>query len=411
MKNRNRKLIFAGICTVLALLSHPLIIILQGLIFFPIYFASGKDMKMKKWLLGIVAVSFTSSVLILLRLQEINIEQIPALFRSSANDWLNGFVLGWRQIITLPGGGGSTVIYIAFLALGISFLFFVLSKIQIYDDERESANSGNIIKQFYFLLASAVTGGLYILIVTIFESNSYSTDLGMLVVGLFSGIGLIAFIRMIFLEEYQMILVAVIIVLATGSRFLIAERYVNETKKVDDFLEQLHVRGDNFKAGANILVEQLPFDYTSRGSLESLLVKEFSPTNDPSSLTVFEAEQLEIREYLQRSSENSIEIEQDGKRNKFVKESIISIWMPDNGCLHILEPGMVVGNLPEGLGLSKSYSNPNLFQANNLSDVKQLDQFRNTIKKIGVFIFSWQTEGCNNNDGMMSLTNTQRQKL
>ena len=94
-------------------------------------------MKMKKWLLGIVAVSFTSSVLILLRLPEINIDQILALFRSSANDWLNGFVLGWRQIITLPDGGGSTVIYIAFLALGIVSLFYILSRIQIYDDEND----------------------------------------------------------------------------------------------------------------------------------------------------------------------------------------------------------------------------------------------------------------------------------
>ena len=105
-------------------------------------------------------------------------------------------------------------------------------------------NSKNIIKQFYFLLASVVTGGLYILIATTLKVNLFPKSIGMLVVGLFSGIGLIAFIRMIFLEEYQMILVAVIIVLAMGSRFLIAERYVNETKKVDDFLAQLHIRGD-----------------------------------------------------------------------------------------------------------------------------------------------------------------------
>ncbi len=71
-----------------------------------------------------------------------------------------------------------------------------------------------------------------------------------------------------------------LIVLSAGARYQTTHRYVLETKKVENFISQLHVRGDSIRDGTSIVTEQLPFDFTNTGSVGSAYTKKLQSTSN-----------------------------------------------------------------------------------------------------------------------------------
>jgi hypothetical protein len=203
----------------------------------------------------------------------------------------------------------------------------------------------------------------------------------MIIIGLFVAVFIVSLIRIFFQTEYQFLLLAFIIGLSGGARYQVTERFVVENNRIENFLSQIQVRGDSLKAGTSLLVEQLPFELTSREAVEALVRDRMQTSQEEQySIHLIPAENPEVREFLSNIDENSLEL-RVGTENVLVeKNSLVALWIPEGKCLQVLEPGGVYKELPQGLTLAAQYSNPNKIIVKNMSDVLQLDKFRTTIE-------------------------------
>jgi hypothetical protein len=202
----------------------------------------------------------------------------------------------------------------------------------------------------------------------------------MVIAGLFVAFFIISLIRVLFQKEYQFLLLALIIGFSGGARYQVTNRFADENHRIENFLSQIQVRGDSFKDGTSLLVEQLPFELTSREAIEALLREKMGGEQTGlNSVHVIPAENPEVREFLSNVDQESIELRIDTTTMLVDKSNMVALWIPDGKCLQILEPGGVYKELPQGLALASLYSNPNNIIVKYMSDVLQLDRFRTTI--------------------------------
>lgn len=290
------------------------------------------------------------------------------------------YLLSWRKIIAFPTGGLQILFYFIGLALAIAILAFVLKKIT----NKESNHPEKEHEHLYIAIISLAAGLVLILFLGIFSQTigtEYPEDLNLAVVGLFGSVFVVSLIRELFENKYQVFLFATLIGLSAGARYQSTERFAVENKRMQDFLSQLQVRADSIQPGTSLLVEQLPFEFTSRESVQALINNRMGMVGSSAeSIQIVPSENPEVREFLANSDQESTRLRIDNYEIHINKQNLAAIWIPERGCLQVLEPGGVYGEIPYGLALASRYSDPGEFVVKNMSDVLQLDKFRTTIE-------------------------------
>ncbi len=375
----------------LAFASSIYIVAFEGMIVFAILILVKYYQKnFKVWILLGLAGHFLCSIAILGKGFSSDIRHDPSLLLISTKNWIDGFILSWRQIIAMPQGGRQVGIYLLILGAAVYVIVFFLQFMENNEIRVDLDNSKISKKDIEILLGSAFMGMAYLLVLHAFQipiEMKYPLDNGMVIVGLLAAVFVVFMIKILFIKEYQMVILAMLIVLSAGARYQTTQQYVLETKKVENFISQLHVRGDSIRDGTSIVTEQLPFDFTTRGALEALIQKSFSLPQTASSIQIIPADLKEVREYLSNLDIDITGIRIDGNTYQISKDKILVVWMPGKACVQVLEPTLDYENLPQGLALSKDLSNPSLIDVTNMSDVKQLDEFRTTINDDWCFAY------------------------
>ncbi len=293
---------------------------------------------------------------------------------------LSAIVLCWRRILAFPSADTAAIFYFLVVGAAIVLLFSIF---RIYDRSSKSkVNEENVY--FYVALLSLGCAIGYILFIGFFSRNisiDYPTNDPMLVVGLFASVFMLSLIKILFQKEYQFFLMALLIGFSGGARFQAVDRFAWENERVLNFLSQLQVRGDDFKEGTSVLVEQLPFEYTPRESIEALAQHILGRVpHEQNIFSIIPAEDAAVREFLRNESSTSSVFHIDNYELVVDKHNLVALWMPENDCLKTLDSNGVYGELPKGLDLAKKYSKPDIFHVKYMSDVLQLDGFRTTIE-------------------------------
>jgi len=295
-------------------------------------------------------------------------------------NWFGAYLLTWRKIIAFPAGGLNVILYFIALAAVICGLALLFKHM-----ENDSSNIQNPEKNYIFVAAVSALAGLVFLAASgvFFQSSGteYSKDLNMIIAGLFVALFIVSLIRIFFQTEYQVLLLAIMIGLSGGARYQVTGRFADENHRIQNFLAQLQVRGDSFEVGTSLLVEQLPFELTSREAVEALVRDRMQASQDEAkSIHIIPADNPAVREFLSNSDQNSFEL-RVGTENVLVeKNNMVALWMPEGKCLEILETRGAYSELPQGLALASQYSNPDKIIVKNMSDVLQHDKFRTTIE-------------------------------
>lgn len=391
IRRDNRFLIGSTVLfSITALLANPYVVCLQTFVFFPALIVVKKTGFInKRWFyLGAVVNAIVAIVITITNQEIVSVNKIGTL-KEISRDLISAFVLSWRQIIVMPESGTRTILYLIFVAIGIVILFGFFSYLSKIETANEVMNNSEIRQQTLIFLISISAGFVFLLFLNLGGMPiglSYPDDLGMVVLGVIASIMLVSLVQVLFLPQYQTIVLAITIVLCAGSRYLSADGFVQETRKLNDIVAQLRLRGDYFEQGTNILVEQLPLNFTTRGSFEAIIKSNFS--RDTNDLNIVPAESEIVREFLENASADSTKIDIDGDSYILDKKSLISIWVPQKGCLQIIEPEWEMGTLPDGLSASKPYSRRSLLvKSTNMSDVKQLAGIRTTIIDSWCFLY------------------------
>jgi hypothetical protein len=372
----------------LAFLSSPVVAVVEGLSV-PVICLLKCDLRSKKNGLTVFAAAGHLVIsLVILAFYTADAEKSgPGFFKESLKTWLDGFVLSWRQIIAMPAGGIETVLYLIVLALAAGILVFLFSALE------KHTPSDQPVRYEMSIWQAVISGGMGLAVIFILgffrlsPTGEYPADTGMVVVGMFASIMIAGVIGFLFLNEYHPVILALLIVLAAGARFQETRQFANETHKVEDLLAQLQVRGDTLTPGSGLVVEQLPFDFTTRGSLEALIRKQYDHGQGNEQIILIPAENPEIRDFLNDEAQASATLRIDTNEYSVSKDRLLAIWMPPGGCASIINPHTDMTKLPAGLSLAAKYSNPQLLQGNNLSDVKQLDRFRTKINNEWCFYY------------------------
>jgi hypothetical protein len=320
------------------------------------------------------------SLIVPIIFQRNNIHLSPAVMISSIRQWMEGYLIIWRTIVVLPTGGSKIFIYLFALIV----LFIILLFVFRVSDKDTLETKQDLRKLWIALLVSAGCGFVLILYTEVLNSKSglnLTDSLDMAVIGLAISVFIVSLIKLLFLDNYQSVILAMIIVLAGGARFQMIDRFAQETRDVDDFLSQLQVRVDGFKPGTSLLVEQLPFNNTTRIALQALIRDRFGISQSDSELQLVPADDTSVREFLMNGELKQKSLRIDNKQVEISKDRVLAVFFPKNGCIRLLEPGEVMGEMPYGLKLASKYSNSLKINVNNLSDVLQLNKFRTTIEK------------------------------
>lgn len=293
---------------------------------------------------------------------------------------ISGILLSWRRIIAFPSDGFSIIFYITGVGAASILLFFIFRTfakndgIKLVDDRK-------YIRIVVLSLAGAAGYLILLRLFSISTSIDYPFDGPMLVTGLFASLFILSLIKLLFQEKYHYFLMAMLIGFSGGARYQAVDRFARENARILNFLSQLQVRGDSFADGAAILVEQLPFEFTSRDAIESLSRHYLEDTTSKAtSFNIVPAEDELVREFLGNDDKQVTRIQIGSKEVEVNKKNIMAVWLPTNGCLQILDSEGIYGELPLGLNLALTYTNPEVFHVKYMSDVLQLDRFRTTIE-------------------------------
>jgi hypothetical protein len=305
--------------------------------------------------------------------------------------WLDAFIVCWRQVLAIPQHGSETLIYLLVLLFAGFTLFWIFKMIERAEGISEKDSNHEITSgEFVILISSALVGFGYILLIIIVGlplEIQYPNDLGMLVLGVLASIFAVLGIKAVFLSKYRLAVLAILIVLAGGARFSLIGRYAVENSSVKDLLAQMAVRADYLQSGSLLISEQLPFDYTTQKAIDALIKKQFNVETQDGSVTYISADQSELREFLHEGSRKETKLRIDNIDRFVSKDNIIGFWVKQGSCMQVLNEKYLLSDLPEGLKLVLPLSKPELFKSNMLSDVKQLNQFRNKIVNDWCFYF------------------------
>jgi hypothetical protein len=363
----------------LAFITLPEIAIFEGLAILGLflYFWLVRN-KQPIWFLFFGAGHFVFSLVVLTIFSHFPGNISLALFTASIKTWINVYLICWRKIIAMPSGGGIVAVYLLVIAITAGMLFLIFHSLQEKNEYDKTVSS----RDLWVIVGTALSGIILFIVLGVFQipiGMEYPKDLGLIIIGIPAAIFIVTLIKTLFLENYHLLILAVLIALSGGNRFLATQRFVDETNQVKNLISQLQVRGDSLQPGTSLVVEQLPLDYTSRLSLEALIRNKINLPQSGETVQVIPAENEYVREFLSNSEVDTKSLRIDDFDYVVGKNKMLAIWQPKNECLFFLEPNMTYSELPEGLGLSGKYSNPELIGINHLSDVKQLNQFRTTI--------------------------------
>jgi hypothetical protein len=305
--------------------------------------------------------------------------------------WLDAFIVCWRQVLAVPQRGRETAIYLLVMviaSLSLIWLFKMMEKTgkKLEGDSKPVVIAGDIV----ILICSAMAGFVYLLLIIIAGFSieiRYPNDLGMVVPGIMAAIFVVLGIKLIFLSKYRIVVLALLIVLAAGARYSLINRYSLENSRVENLFAQMAVRGDYFQAGSLLISEQLPFDFTSQKAIDALIRNRFNVEKHDTAVMFVSADNPDLREFLRAENRKEEELRIDSMKVPVNKEKIIGFWMPQQGCLQMLDKNSDLPGLPQGLKLVAPISRPELFETTNLSDVKQLNQFRTKIESDWCFYF------------------------
>ncbi|NMB55995.1 MAG: hypothetical protein GYA15_14975 [Leptolinea sp.] len=372
----------------LAFLSSPVVAVIEGLSV-PVICLLKCDLRSKKNRLPIFAAAGHLVLpFFVLALFTANTEKTgPGIIKESLKSWLDGFVLSWRQIIAMPAGGIETVLYLIVLALAAGILVFLISALE------KHIPSDQPVRREMSIWQAVISGGMGLAVILILgffrlsPTGENPAETGMVVIGMLVSIMIVGVIGFLFLDEYHPVILVLLIVLAAGARFQEIRQFANETHKVEDLLAQLQVRGETLTPGSGLVVEQLPFDFTTRGSLEALLRRQYDPGQGKEQIFLIPAENPEVRDFLNDEAQASKKMRIDNSELSVSKDRLLAIWIPPGACALLIDQQTDQTKLPAGISLAAKYSNPQLLQGDNLSDVKQLDQFRTKIKNKWCFYF------------------------
>ncbi|HEX7555032.1 MAG TPA: hypothetical protein VF338_00300, partial [Leptolinea sp.] len=403
----------------LALITSPVIAVFEGLAILGlfIYFWFIRN-KQTLWMLFFGAGHLFFSLIVLTIFTHFPGKISLASFTTSLKTWIDVYLICWRKIIAMPSGGGIVAIYLLVIVLAAGSLFFVFHKLHGNNKSDETISS----RDLWILIGTTLSGIMLFIILGIFQiptGTEYPNDIELIVIGIPAAIFMATLVKILFLDDYQLVILAVLIALSGGARFQTTQRFVDETYQVENLISQLQVRGDSIQPGTSLIVEQLPFDYTSRVSLEALIRNRMKLPQSGETVQVIPAENKGIREFLSSSDVDSMSLRIDDFDYVVDKNKMLVIWQPKNECLFFLEAEMTYSELPEGLGLGGKYSNPNLIIINDMSDVKQLNQFRTTIKPEWCFDFqlanrqvqNGQWESAINSYEQITDKNSQKERL
>jgi len=373
--------------SLLAFITSPVIAIFEGLailgLFLYIWFVRNKQ---PTWLFFFGASHLVLSLVVLTIFTHFPGNISLTSFTSSLKTWIDVYLICWRKIIAMPSGGGIMAIYLLVIALTAGSLFIVFHKLRGNNESDETISS----RDLWIIMGTTLSGIMLFIILGIFQipiGMEYPNDIELIVFGIPAAIFMATLVKILFLDDYQFVILAVLIALSGSARFQTSQRFVDEKYQVENLISQLQVRGDSIQPGTSLIVEQLPLDYTSRLSLEALIRNKMNLPQSGETVQIIPAENEKVREFLSNSEVESMTLRIDDTDYLVEKNKMLAIWLPKNECLIFLEPEMAYSELPEGLGLAGKYSNPNLVKTNRMSDVKQLNQFRTTINPIGCFDF------------------------
>jgi len=385
-------LFIAFVFSLLSLFITPIITLFEGLLIIGIalYVSLGEYGKRKGWILGTGLGHLVVSILIVLGTNPVE-TNIRSLFLSTIREWFSEVISIWRKVISFPSGGGQVAVYLAILLIAACFLTYLLSKLHNGIQQADWKTGKNDICIFAGLVIFTICFIFEQKIAHISVTANYPDDLGILVSGFLLSILTILGIKILFLEKYQAILFSLLIVLSAGARFQISQRFANESAKVDSFLSQLQVRGNALEEGTSIVVEQLPLDFTSIRSINALVKEKMNVPEGDASVNIISANEPGFQEFLADSGKNSRVLRIDNLDLAIDKTKILTIWQPENGCLHLIEPDTDIVNLPKSLALTKKFSNPSLLVPDQMSDVKQHNTFRATINPAGCYFYQMGT--------------------
>ena len=309
----------------------------------------------------------------------------------AASVWMDAFVVSWRQVLAVPLEGSKTILYLLVLLIACFGLIWSFRKIERAEiQDQEQSNSSNTIADIGILICSMLAGFGYIFLILITGLSleiHYPNDVGMIILGIMAAIIVCLGIKLILLPKYRIAVFAILIVLSAGARYSLVGRYVSENSKVEDMLAQMAVRGDYLEAGSMLISEQLPFDFTAQTSIDALIRNRFKVDKRDSAVTYISADQPEVRDFLQNERQKKATFRMGDVEISVNKERLIGAWIAPGGCLQILNGNNELSGLPQGLRLVAALSKPELLVATNLSDVKQLNQFRYKIEKDWCFYF------------------------
>jgi hypothetical protein len=365
--------------SILAFITSPVIAIFEGLAILGLflYFWFGRNIQ-PIWLVIFGAGNLISSLVVLTLFSHLPDNISMSSFTASIKTWIDVYLISWRKVVAMPSGGGIVAVYLLVIAITAGSLFLVFHKLQKKNEYDKTVSS----RDLWIIVGTAFSGIILFIILGIFQipiGMEYPKDLGLIIIGISAAIFMVTLIKTLFLENYQLVILALLIALSGGTRFLTTQRFVDETNQVKNLISQLKVRSDSLQPGTSLIVEQLPLDYTSRLSLEALIRNRMNLPQSGETVQVIPAENEDVREFLSNSEVESKSLRIDDFDYVVDKNKMLAIWQPKNECLFFLEPEMTYSELPEGLGLSGKYSNPVFIGINHMSDVKQLNQFRTTI--------------------------------
>jgi len=351
-----------------------------GLTSFVIFLCNAKNDSISK--IKTIGMGFFQFISVLILTGFLAIEKNDLTFQSlisSLKIIIDTMFLSWRKIISYPSNVSSALIYVLVIGLAIIVLFLLLKTCE------RKRNASFLEDERYLIIAllSFSCGAIYIVLLRFFSipvSIDYPFNAPSIVIGIFASLFILSLIRFIFIKEYQLFLMALLIGLSGGTRLQTMDRLIRENNRVMSFLGQMQVRGDTISEKTAVLVEQLPFEYTSRESIEALIRRYMGNNEAAQTFHIIPSDDTVVREFLGDSDKKTVEI--DIKHTKFLldKDNIVAIWWKPNDCLKVLDRSGQYDELPEGLNLALKYSKPELIRVKYMSDVLQLNRYRTTIE-------------------------------
>ncbi len=376
------KLISGMVCAILAILSSPVVTVMGACLALMIILYWIIWHKKQKKLVYVLALSWLVVSLLLLFLNSAPETPGLSVATESLKQWISSFLLSWRQIIATPDSGGKTALYLAILMMAVVLLWYSLLKIKISGRKSAGIEGMSICNTLLTVFVIGGTGLVFFLLSSLFitkPDSRYGIETTQAAAGILAALLVTETIELLFMEKYHTFILAVLIVFSAGTRYQMIDRYGVETTKVNDFIRQLYIRVDDFKTGTRLVVEQLPFDYTSRKSLQALISDQYLPKANPEALSVIPADDEGFREFMENTSASSTTLRIDEEEIFISKDSILAVWQPVGRCVEFIDDSAEKEELPQGLSLAADYSNPSLILAEDGTSTSGIEESNTSV--------------------------------